>query len=83
MKKSMISLAALIFAASTFAGSIYNKDGKKYDLEINGNTTYIEKNTNGCSVKKGDTVKNKTNGETIKVDFDGTLVIENGKFKKL
>lgn len=83
MKKILFLSAAFLLVAQSFAGSLINKDSKKYDLEINGNSTYIEHNTtNSGQASKGSTIKIKSTGSTIKVDFDGDVVIENGKLSK-
>lgn len=83
MKKIGFLFASMMLAAQVFAGSLINKDSVKYDIEINGNSTYIEHNTtNSGQASKGSTIKIKSTGSTIKVDFDGDVIIENGKLKK-
>lgn len=76
-------LAAICLAGAAYAGSLINKDSQKYDLEINGNSTYIEHNTtNSGQASRGSTIKVKQTGSVIKVDFDGDVIIENGRLKR-
>jgi hypothetical protein len=88
MKKASIVLAVLFAMTPLFAGDLINKDSKRYDLEINtggGGTThtYISGNTNASGqARKGYTIKIKDNGSTIKVDFDGDVIIEKGQLKR-
>jgi hypothetical protein len=86
MKKIALVCAALMVSVSVFAGDLINKDSKKYDLEISqgaGTThTSIGSNTTQTfAAKKGSTIKIK-NGPSIKVDFDGDVVIEKGQIKR-
>lgn len=79
--KKMLALCAALFVGHAAAGSIINKDSVKYDLEINGNSTYIEHNTTGCGFSKGATIKIKGTSQSIKVETDTDVIIENGKLK--
>jgi hypothetical protein len=88
MKKLLFVLTILFAMAPLFAGDLINKDSKRYDLEINtggGGTThtYISGNTNASGqARKGYTIKIKDNGSTIKIDFDGDVLIVKGQLKR-
>lgn len=84
MRKLLI-LISMIFTVSLFAGDLINKDSKKYDIEIIDGSTVkasINGNTNRTmAAKKGVTIK-IVGGNSIKVDFDGDVIIQNGQLSK-
>lgn len=83
--KKIIGLLVMAFSVSIFAGDLINKDSKKYDIEIIDGSTLqasINGNTNRTmAAKKGVTIKIK-GGNSIKVDFDGDVIIKNGQLSK-
>ena len=87
MKKVFIAAAAIILASSVYAGEIINKDNVDYKFKIvNGNSTSElrvsrHSSTGNSGVKKGTVIKME-NGTAFKVDFDGDVVMENGKLRK-
>ena len=87
MKKVIFTVAAVILASSVYAGEIINKDNVDYKFKIvNGNSTSElrvsrHSSTGNSGVKKGTVIKME-NGTAFKVDFDGDVVMENGKLRK-